>query len=338
MDIRRLDPHDERQMADWHTTYDAAHRFGLDHATPWALQEARAHFLVERPGQRTLPFTGYVDGQPVVVGLLKLPLMDNLATADLDVATRPDDRRKGHGSAMLEHLVRLARDHGRDVLLCEASWNHDQPPDGTGTPAAEFLTARGFSFALGDVTRALELPVPDELLDRLARQAATAHEGYVLSDFTGPVPDDLVEDFGRLVGSLVTEAPQGDLEMEQEVFDAARIRSDEEVLVAAGRRKYSTVATSPDGELVAFTELAVAEHDPGRAYQWGTLVRPDHRGHRLGLAVKVHNLRLLQSREPGLTTVTTWNAEVNKHMIAVNEELGFRPVGRLGEFQRKLDG
>ena len=34
--------------------------------------------------------------------------------------------------------------------------------------------------------------------------------------------------------------------------------------------------------------------------------------------------------------VFTYNAEVNDHMIAVNEQMGFRPVARLGEFQKKL--
>ena len=31
----------------------------------------------------------------------------------------------------------------------------------------------------------------------------------------------------------------------------------------------------------------------------------------------------------------TYNAEVNRHMIEVNERLGFLPVARLGEFQKR---
>ena len=34
--------------------------------------------------------------------------------------------------------------------------------------------------------------------------------------------------------------------------------------------------------------------------------------------------------------MVTWNAEVNAHMVAVNEQLGFEPVERLGEFQKRL--
>ncbi len=60
------------------------------------------------------------------------------------------------------------------------------------------------------------------------------------------------------------------------------------------------------------------------------------RGRRLGLAVKVANLRLLQAERPDIEVVSTYNAESNRHMIEVNERLGFRPVARLGEFQRRL--
>jgi hypothetical protein len=64
-------------------------------------------------------------------------------------------------------------------------------------------------------------------------------------------------------------------------------------------------------------------------------VRRDARGHRLGLAVKLANLRLLQAERPDIEVLTTYNAEVNTHMIEVNERLGFRPVARLGEFQKR---
>ena len=92
----------------------------------------------------------------------------------------------------------------------------------------------------------------------------------------------------------------------------------------------------PDGELVAYTDLVVTEHESERGYQWGTLVRPDHRGHRLGLAVKVANVRLLQETHPQITTVVTFNADVNAPMVAVNERLGFVPVQWMGELQKKL--
>ena len=52
--------------------------------------------------------------------------------------------------------------------------------------------------------------------------------------------------------------------------------------------------------------------------------------------MKVANLRLLQRERPDIVRLTTYNAEVNTHMVAVNEAMGFRPVARLGDFQKRL--
>ena len=138
------------------------------------------------------------------------------------------------------------------------------------------------------------------------------------------------------MGTLVTEAPSGALTLESEFFDADRVRHEEDVAMAAGRSRIVTVALDDAGEVVAYTDIRVPRHEAGRAYQWGTLVHPAHRGHRLGVAVKAANHQLLQRQEPGVTEVITDNAEVNDHMIAVNELLGFRPTARCAEFQKTL--
>jgi GNAT superfamily N-acetyltransferase len=336
MQIRRLDPTDPEALAAWHATYHAAQVVGLDYPSPFELEEMRAQLLDDGPGETMEAFGGYVDGCPVVTGIVELPQMDNQHLAYVEVETHPGHRRLGYGSAMLEHLTDVALANGRSTLMTEASWRYEAPGDGAGEPNADFLTSNGFTFSLGDVKRALDLPVDDALLDRLEREAAPHHTAYTLRHFRGPVPDDIIDAFGALIGSLVSEAPMGELKFEPEVFDAARIRSDEKVFEASGRTKYTTVAVAGDGSVVAYTDLVLTSHGRGNVYQWGTLVRPDHRGHRLGLAVKVHNLRRFQADRPGPATLFTFNAEVNTHMIAVNEALGFRPVQRLGEFQKKL--
>lgn len=42
------------------------------------------------------------------------------------------------------------------------------------------------------------------------------------------------------------------------------------------------------------------------------------------------------AERPDIERLTTYNAEVNAHMIGVNEAMGFVPGARLGDFQRKL--
>ena len=237
---------------------------------------------------------------------------------------------------MLRRVELEARERGRSLLNAEAVWSHAAGPEGAGEPAPEFARSRGFALGLGDVKRVLELPVPDALLDDLASEAAPHHAAYTVRSWEGPVPDELVEGWARLSASLMIEAPTGEVEREAEHADPSVVRESEALLARQGRRKYNTVALDEHGTVVAYTDIATTVHEPGRAYQWGTLVRSDARGRRLGLAVKVANLRLLQERRPDVTALTTYNAEVNHHMVGVNERLGFVPVARLGEFQKRL--
>ncbi len=337
LQIRPVDPFDDASVDAWHTVYAAAERHGREElATPWALEELRVQLREPSRSRRSLLFLGEVEGVPVAAGNVQLRLLDNLSQAQVFVGTAPDQRRRGHASAMLAVLEQTARDHGRDLMVTETAWPHELGPDGEGAPGLAFARVHGFSVGIGDVLRVLRLPVADALLADLAAQAAPHHAAYTLRSWVGPVPDDLVQGWAELSASLMTEAPLGEMEREPEAVDIAALREGEELGRRQGRSKLNTVALDAEGAVVAYTDIALTVHEPTRAYQWGTLVRRADRGHRLGLAVKVANLALLQRETRGLETVVTWNAEVNDHMIGVNEQLGFEAAERLGELQKRL--
>lgn len=335
--IVEVDPFDPDHVDPWHGAYLAAELAAPEGVTsPWQLEEVRAMMQDQGTRHRLLGYSGLVGDRVVSSGFLRLPLLDNTDSAEVMVHVVPAARRRGHGTAMLTHLEGLARREGRAVLQAEASWPYDGGPEGAGQPGPSFAAAAGFVLGLGDVKRVLRLPVPDRVLQELAGEAAGHHAGFRLRSWAGPVSDELAEGWVRLSSTLATEAPAGEMHREPESADVAVLREAEATLARQGRAKYNTVALDPAGEVVAYSDIATTVHEPGRAYQWGTLVRPDARGHRLGLAVKVANLRLLQAERPDIRVVTTYNAEVNAHMVGVNERLGFVPVARLGEFQKRL--
>lgn len=337
LDIEQLNPLNEPALAAWHATVVAADVHGReDTATPWQLPEVKAE-LADQTDVTRLVFAGIQDGRTVVVaGQIAMPLRDNVQQALLAVFVHPDHRRLGHGRRMLAHLETVARGHGRRVLNAETCWPYDGPADGAGFAGPEFLRSAGYRFGLGDVMRSLDLPVDAGLLADLAAEAAPHHTAYELRSWVGRVPQELEVGWADLVSSLMVEAPTGDLERERESADVEELRRRQALIEAQGRTLFNTVALDGDGWPVAYSNLATSVHDPSNAYQWGTLVRAEHRGHRLGLAVKVANLQLFQATVPVATRLRTWNAEVNTHMIGVNERLGFRPVERLGEFQKRL--
>ena len=336
MQIVQIDPLDETALRAWHATYLEADTRGRPFATPWMLEEARATAQAPPVAADRVFLNGVVDDEVVCVAQVILPLKDNLDHVDFHVHTHPDHQRRGYASAMLRRVEEIGAERGRTQLAAMVDHPYDLGATGDGEPGVELLRSHGFTHSLGEVQSSCRLPVPTGVLDELIAEAAAHHPGYTLRSFVDRCPDDLLESFGRAMGMLVTEAPTGTLEYEPEVFDEERIRSQEELMTKAGRTCYFTVALDGSGEVVAYTQLAVPRFDPGKAYQWGTLVHPAHRGHRLGLAVKAVNLALLQEHESGLSAVITYNAEVNDHMIAVNRRFGFEPVARSAEFEKTL--
>ncbi|MBG6182340.1 hypothetical protein IWX65_000269 [Arthrobacter sp. CAN_A214] len=52
--------------------------------------------------------------------------------------------------------------------------------------------------------------------------------------------------------------------------------------------------------------------------------------------MKAANLERLRDEWPEVKRLYTWNAAENSFMLAVNIELGFRPVGATAGWQKKL--
>jgi GNAT superfamily N-acetyltransferase len=134
---------------------------------------------------------------------------------------------------------------------------------------------------------------------------------------------------------MTTDAPNGDLPVEEGNWDGERIREYEASQIARGRTVLSAGAVK-DGRLVAYTDLQVPLAQPEQAHQAGTLVLREHRGHRLGALMKAAVLRELAATMPEVRRISTYNSESNRPMVTVNEALGFRPAGRLSSWSLRL--
>jgi GNAT superfamily N-acetyltransferase len=297
----------------------------------------RVQFQDVSERRRVHGWTGWLGDEPVTVGFAHVSLKDNTDRMLAVVHTVPAHCRRGHGGEMMAHLEQVARDLGRSILVTEVNWPWSAGPEGAGDAGADFARRHGFVQGLSDAKRLLDLPVHDGLLDELEALAAPHHAAYRLVTFTGAVPEEHVAGWAELTRHLMTEAPVGDLTVEPEQVSVQDVRDAEETTRRQGRARVATSALDAAGEVVAYTELQAGAEEPERAYQWGTLVRRADRGHRLGLAIKVAALRRLVTEFPRLHGVITYNSESNAPMVAVNEQLGYRPIARMGEFEKHLD-
>ncbi|GAB3659519.1 GNAT family N-acetyltransferase [Glycomyces tarimensis] len=287
----------------------------------------RRWFAVERDGR--------------VVGLLAITfwLDSNPRLAHFRLHVHPGHRRSGIGSALLEKAVATAREEGRTTL------NTDTPLFWEGGPAraedgVRFLEKRGFSRALTAVNRRMAVDAIEPHRERrmYAEALAGAGAAYELRQWIGRTPDDLVASLARMDSMIVSEIPLGDLDVEPEEVDVEKLRAAEAVNEAEGRIAVHSVAVhQATGEIVGWSNVSVDEGPYIAAHQGITIVDSAHRGHRLGLLTKLANLRHLREHFPHVKEIWTDNADVNAHMIAINESLGYETVDASAEYQRKLD-
>lgn len=273
-------------------------------AAGWGLDEPREAWLARDDA-----------GEPVGCYLLRLPVRDNPEVAFSELTVTPDRRRAGVGSALLAHCVDRARQAGRPRFRGEAL---------DGSAGEAFARAKGASAGIDGVFRTMN--VDQELPARLAALRAGAEPyavGYETLSWQDSIPAEHLSQLAEL-HRIFADSPM-DEGMEALAIDPERLRSMEEAQLATGIRSYTVVSRhTASGQLVAMTEIAVDPEAPDWGFQLLTSVRREHRGHRLGLLVKIAMLELLAKREPAMRHIFTGNAGANEHMIAINELLGYQ--------------
>lgn len=277
-----------------------------------------------------------------------MPTEDNLTLAYLWCDVPETLRRNGIGSALLDAADSLCARYGRTV---QQNWATTRAPgpdapvlipeSGVSSVArdevAEFMLSHGFVLEQVERHSELALPADPAALDRLRREAEAKASGYRLVTYTGRTPDELVEPICRLLQHFSTQEPNAGLDREETNWTPERYRAQDERRLANGRTPIGTLALDTAGGAVAFTEFSLpGEPTPHVAFQEITIVDAAHRGRRLGLLVKLANLRALERTHPEVTAVHTWNAHENQHMLAINDALGFRERTAEGAWQRRL--
>lgn len=333
LSIRRLDPYDDAEFAAFHAVYAAANDFENPYSATWTLAESVVGFRREPTTTDLYGLIAAEDGEVVGVAVVELPLTGNLDLAEIGVYVAPTQRRQGIGTALARQLAVDLSQRGRSSWMSHVAGRQCDEPTDTVTPAEAFAARQGMTLRQRDVQRRLTLPAPTDRLDALAAEAAPKHRDYRLVRWVDACPREYVDAYCALKAAMIDEMPKDELEIEAERWDIERLRNYEGDVMAQDRTRHVYAAVAPDGSIAGHTELVVPAHDPGVIYQWDTLVLPKHRGHRLGLALKVANLAWTQTEHPDRTSLRTWNAESNDAMVAVNDAMGFEPVEYEGSWQ-----
>ena len=302
----------------------------------------------ESPHEPRRLFGARVDGRIVARGCYETRSAGDAAnTAWLQVQVHPDVTGRGIGRALADTVEAAAAEAGKEQIHVYAGSRPAdgprlEPPNGFGSlPAAgrevRFLLARGYT--LEQIVRGSRLPLPVDpaLLTERRAAAESRADGYRMHHWEAVAPDEWLDDLAMLATRMSTDAPSGGLDEEEDRWTPERWRDAERRQEDSPRvALYGAVEHVASGHLVGYTELSVPPEAARPADQGDTIVMREHRGHRLGMLLKVANIQYLDERYPGHRSITTFNAEENRHMLDVNEAVGFVPFTYEGAWQRKI--
>jgi GNAT superfamily N-acetyltransferase len=321
MDIIAVDTPTAVQVRAWHSVVTAVQAFDNPEEPPQTLEQTTGRLTAPPPSSRLLLWIAVVDGVTAGVAYLRLPAeRDAGRPAEIDVLVHPAYRRRGIGSRLLGRAAEAVRAHGRPAVVAQAI---------AGTPAVPFLESQGFRcvLVLTGLLLRLEDVDPGWLVDTLA----AGPPGYRLVRWKGAVPDELADAFAQAKLAMV-EVPADGSATERMRWDADRLREMADMVAKRGDDLYTVAAVRGD-VIAGFTEIVVPGGSAERAAQYDTAVVPGHRGRRIGIWVKAAMLEWLRAERPEVREIETDNADDNVHMLAVNDELGFRRQREYRDYQ-----
>ena len=296
-------------------------------------------------------FTAERDGEFVGAATMMVSLEEGATSLEFDLMPHPEHWGEGVEEALLVAIEDEARALGRPVVQTwtlhrpDASGERLASPTGFGSiPAGDrqtqFMLRNGYSFEQAERNSVFDLTGSFDIVERMLAEAIRGRRDRTIASSAGSVrrPTSTRQGYAYVVSRMSTDVPAAALEYAEEIWDAARVERRDARLLAGGHTiSVTCVEHMPTGTLAAYNELVIAADHTAATHQWGTLVLKEHRGHRLGTIVKCANLLRWRELVPESPRVSTFNAEENRHMLDINEAIGFVPASYAGAWKKVLD-
>ena len=258
------------------------------------------------------------DNSVVAAALAVRDLGQNLDNGFAKVHVREDSRKQGLATLLAGPILEMLHADGRKRLAAEAT---------AGTVGEIWAKQLGLKMAIQETRSRLIVDDIDRAQMRswIDRSSERASE-YELRFYQAPFPEDVVDQFCKLQFQMNT-APLDDYE-EDDLVVTPEIWRDTEAKANAAQTDINTfVAVHKfSGDFVGSTSLETDRLWPEQAWQYETVVDPEHRNKGLGRWLKASMIEKLATLNVPVDRVDTWNAGSNAPMLGINIAMGFKPI------------
>ncbi|MEO3851057.1 GNAT family N-acetyltransferase [Streptomyces sp. B8F3] len=247
--------------------------------------------------------------------------------ADLQLYVHPAARRRGTGTLLLAAVAAAAREDGWATLRADAP---------ACTPADVFCLRHGF--VRERVVHHLLLPLAEVHRAWLAELVCADHPGYRLTTWYAPaIPAPGIPGPARTGEPAPADADDPDgLAAAVPGFAFGPAAGAPE----PGSGRLLTVAAlhTGTGAVAGYTEVLIPPAPAPRAQHSHLAVVPAHRRRGLGRWVTAEMLRRLHAEHPQISEVEIAAADRDAAVLALGEQLGFRPYRRTHAYRLRLPG
>lgn len=243
---------------------------------------------------------------------------DNQHLVYFEISVAREQRCQGLARRLLAFATQVAQQNNKRLLITETCSN---------VPAgAAFMERLGAQRGMEARTNQVRIAEVDrELMARWQENLAGRYAPFELGLWVGAYPQEQIQGVLELF-KITRDEPHDDLDIEERIIDEAQIRQMEQYNQARGVERWTFYLTEKaTGRFCGFTEVFWNPNLPDIVQQGFTGVNPDFRGKNLGRYLKAVMFDKIVRDRPAAAIIRTGNANSNKFMLAINNEMGFRP-------------
>lgn len=329
-----LNLHDDGDLQDMYDIMTAADSVTRPHLTPPPFSMTQDFYRRPREHQEVRAFKVTSADRMVGVATITLPLTSNTDSSRLNVFVHPDVQGQGVATSLVAHCEEVSAHAGRSRVLALGLSVPGQDPE-TRSRRIAWSHSLGYRIAQEYVTYSLDVSAHARQLAEHSEAAQRSCADYQIAVYHQELPPELVPGYTELYCAMNDEEPGGCVGDARQTITPESIMEELAARAERGEDNWYALAVHR-GHVVAHSDLRLFSTST-TAEQMNTLVLPEHRGNRLGTALKCAVLHELQAKRPDVVEISTDVNTANTPMMAVNATLGFQATTGEATLRKDLD-